>query len=198
VQIGNLTGKDAVRAAEVLAAAFASYPFLVRAFSGAKKPRMELLREMFRIAVDYRLAVGLPTLVAREGETLLGAATLSLPELPEFPEEFAARWDALDRELAPEGRAVFAAYEELQSRAKPAEPHVYLVAVGVSPLAQGRGIGRALVDAARELAAATPGARGLALDTHDPANVPKYKRMGMRLLGKHDLMGMPNWYFWDG
>lgn len=42
-----------------------------------------------------------------------------------------------------------------------------------------------------------PGVNGVALDTHDAANVPKYLKLGFELIAERDLLGMPNWYFWN-
>jgi GNAT superfamily N-acetyltransferase len=201
LEIALLTGDKGARlgpkAAEVLASAFANYPFLARAFEGSQLPRDQMLRKMFGIAIDYRLALDIPAFVAVEKGRVVGAATVSIPDSPELPLEFQAQWEDLGKHVAPEGRALFEAYEELQGECKPSEPHLYLVAVGVLREAQGLGVGRALISAVQGLASRMPGVCGVALDTHDSGNVSKYQRMGFRLIAERDLLGMPTWFFWD-
>lgn len=149
---------------------------------------------MFDYALRYRLAMGMPALIAIEGESVVGTATLRPPNSPEVPEEFSRRWEEIRDLCSPEGRASLDAYGKVEVEFP--GPHFYIVAIGTEPSRHGTGIGRKLIDAAVELATAHPEARGLALDTHDPQNVVKYRRLGFEVVEEVDLLGMPNWYLW--
>lgn len=99
--------------------------------------------------------------------------------------------------MSANGRNLFEAYDQVQDETRPKEPHLYVAAIGVSADAQGRGVGKSLLSRVHELSASLPGVRGVALDTHDEANVPKYLKLGFELIAERDLLGMPNWYFWN-
>ncbi len=62
--------------------------------------------------------------------------------------------------------------------AYPRGPHHQLVVLAVAPEAQGRGVGRSLVDAAMARVVADPASTALVLDTENPANVDLYARWG--------------------
>lgn len=178
--------------------AFRDYPLGVRAFEGARLPRPEMLRRMFGFAIGYRLETGIPCFVDLRNGEVVGVATLSVPEGPQIPDSYDRIWEEIEADMAPEGVALFERYDELQKAVRPAEPHVYLVAIGVRPELQGQGIGRGLVEAVRSFAAGMPGVNGVALDTHDEMNVAKYEKLGFRVIAEQDLLGMRTWHLWDG
>lgn len=191
MEVRTLSAENAKGAVDVLTHAFAGYPFLERAFTGANRSGIGMRRMMFEWAISYRLATGIPALVAVEGREVLGVATLRTPNDPELPMQFEAGWRAIEAEMNPQGIGLFDAYDRLQGQLMPTPRPWYLVAIGVDRSRQGEGIGRALIDRAREMA----GSAGLMLDTHDEANVAKYLALGFQLYAEADLLGMPNWYF---
>lgn len=71
--------------------------------------------------------------------------------------------------------------EPLHHKAMP-EPHWYVMVVGVAPAFQGQGLGRALLQANLDRAAAD----GVPcyLETTQPKNVTFYQRLGFRVLGE--------------
>lgn len=76
--------------------------------------------------------------------------------------------------------------------ARPVEPHWYLAAVGADPVAQGTGVGSALMRAGLERADAD----GLPvfLETMSPDNLPFYERYGFRVTRVLDETGTPTAY----
>lgn len=149
---------------------------------------------LFSYALRYRIATGIPALVAMDGNDVVGATTLRIPDGPEMPDSFKAEWETIESLCQPEGVELFSRYDDAEV-AFPG-PSVYVVAIGVDPARQGMGVGRVLLDAAFDLAIRHPLAQGLALDTHAAENVEKYQRLGFSLVEERDLLGMPNWYFW--
>jgi ribosomal protein S18 acetylase RimI-like enzyme len=82
---------------------------------------------------------------------------------------------------APRSFPTFAAFGRNNEQQHPRDRHWYLVVLGVRPDAQGRGVGRALVEAGLGLVDAD-GAECY-LETSDPANVVFYERFGFSVTG---------------
>lgn len=194
IRVALLGGDTLSDATEVLVRAFSGYPFLERCFSGAAESQEAMRRRLFSYALRYRMTTGIPALVAMDGDEVVGASTLRVPDGPEMPDTFKAEWETIESLCQPEGVELFSRYDEAEI-AFPG-PAVYVVAIGVDPSRHGQGVGRALLDAAFQLAMRHPLAKGLALDTHASENVEKYQRLGFTLVEERDLLGMPNWYFW--
>ena len=80
-------------------------------------------------------------------------------------------------------------------KAHPSEPHVYVETLGVDPVAQRSGVGRALLGSVIEEA----GGRDLPvyLETTKPANVPYYGSFGFQCTGEAELpRGARVWFMW--
>ena len=76
----------------------------------------------------------------------------------------------------------------------PARPHAHLGPIAVDPDAQGRGIGRRLM----ELHRAELDRLALAgyLETDRPENVAFYRRFGFETIRELDVLGVPNYTMW--
>jgi len=191
IEVQRLTAGTGAAAARVLTDAFAGYPFLAQAFSGAQRSQETMRQMMFDWAIGYRVATGIPGLVALDGGRVVGTATLRTPTDPELPERFKAGWEAIKAEMHPAGIRLLEAYDEVQSRVQPEPKPNYMVAIGVAPDWQGRGVGRRLIEESISL----DPLRDLMLDTHLEANVAKYLALGFELYAEAEVLGMPNWYF---
>jgi len=87
------------------------------------------------------------------------------------------------------------AFEELQSRHHPQEPHWYLQTLSIEPAKQRSGYGGALMHPALERA----DAEGMPcyLETQREANVPYYRRFGFELSDKVSIADSPPlWLMW--
>lgn len=69
-------------------------------------------------------------------------------------------------------------YMRRTRRVAPRRRHHYLTMIGVLPEHQGQGIGTRLLQELIHTARQTPGVRAVALDTENPANVPRYQKLG--------------------
>lgn len=121
-----------------------------------------------------------------------GAVALWLPP-GEAPDMSAIGAAFADVGLEPPADAP--AFFEAMAEAHPHEPHWYLPFIGVDPVAQGRGLGSALMAAAL----ARIDAQGLPayLENSNPRNRPLYERFGFRVVrdiqfGSSPLM-QPMW-----
>ena len=76
------------------------------------------------------------------------------------------------------------------SKHDPSEPHLHLGPVGVSPSAQGRGIGRQLMQ--RYCGELDRGAQAGYLETDRPENVTFYRRFGFEVTAEIPVLGVRN------
>lgn len=83
---------------------------------------------------------------------------------------------------------------EVENR-HPSEPHWYLALLGVDPLLQGHGIGRALLEPV--LTKCDVNVEPAYLETQKPENLPFYERFGFRVLDEVSVPGSPPvWLMW--
>jgi ribosomal protein S18 acetylase RimI-like enzyme len=75
---------------------------------------------------------------------------------------------------------LFTVFEQM-GNTHPARPHWYLPLIGVDPMAQGRGMGSALLEEALEIVDRDRAAAYL--ECSNPRNLPLYERHGFRLMG---------------
>jgi ribosomal protein S18 acetylase RimI-like enzyme len=66
----------------------------------------------------------------------------------------------------------------------------------VRPGAQGRGVGRRLIDAVKELARSDPDSAGVTLNTESSDNLLFYERMGFRRGAEADFGPLHTWSFY--
>jgi ribosomal protein S18 acetylase RimI-like enzyme len=180
VAVRPLVKADEGAAAAVLSSSHQDYPAFASVFPDGER-RRRALSAFFRATVHDAVKAGVAHGADRGGELLgvglwlpPGASPLSAPRklrmLPAMTRVFAA---------APASFATFARYGGNVERAHPAEPHWYLVVLGVRHGGQRQGVGTALVEAGLELVDAD--GAGCYLETSDPANVAFYERFGFRV-----------------
>lgn len=179
-------------AAEVLARAFVDYPVSRYIFPdhGAAERH---LPEVFRFMCGARLANGDPVKgIVRNGR-LVGVASLDGPEQKPWPEPMEHAFADFAERAGDGVSERFEQYAELTAEHRPAEPHFYLIILGVLPEAQGQGYGRALLDEVQAMSAAHPVSQGVALDTETTANVSLYEHCGYRVTAQSRLDDVPIW-----
>ena len=79
-------------------------------------------------------------------------------------------------------------------RLDPKEPHAHLGPIGVSPEAQGQGIGTALMN--RYIEHLRQEDIAGYLETDRPGNVEFYKKFGFVVQNEQEVIGVPTWYMW--
>ena len=151
----------------------------------------------FAPLIAYGLRFG--TVLTTAGEPL--GASVWLPPGETEVTEARAHEAGLDKlpELLGEAPAArfFAALEAVDPLHKADMPadHWYLLVLGVDPVAQGRGLARALL--APVLAEADRDGHPCYLETAQPANVGLYRHLGFRVLREvvHEASGLRLWTF---
>lgn len=192
MRIEDATTADVEAAAEALTAAFAHDPLIAYFFRTHPQGVAAASARFFALLLRLRIALGMPALVLREGARVLGAAMGYDSERPAWPEPFAGEWAQLE-EATPGLSGRLAAYEALSRLHEPPAPHYYLGVLGVHPSLQGRGAGKALLEAFCRRSAADPLSAGVYLDTANPSSLEFYLRNGFALRREDDLEGTPLW-----
>jgi ribosomal protein S18 acetylase RimI-like enzyme len=82
---------------------------------------------------------------------------------------------------------------QVLARNHPAEPHVYLQALGVEPDHQRQHLGGTLLDYLRDQARARPDVSGVYLETATEANVAYYTGKGYQVIGEVYPLGVKMW-----
>ena len=175
-----------------LAAAFAADPLVAYFFRTHPQGVAAASRRFFALLLRLRIALGMPALVLRAGDRVLGGAMGYDTERPEWPEPFASEWARLEAET-PGFAARLHAYEELSQLHAPAAPHFYLGVLGVDPSAQGTGAGSALLTAFCRKSAGDPLSCGVYLETSNRDSREFYLRHGFVERGADELDGTPLW-----
>lgn len=76
---------------------------------------------------------------------------------------------------------------------QPAEDHYYLGVIGLHPSLQGKGWGKAMLDAFCALSDVDPKSRGVYLDTANPRSLQFYYNNGFELRGEGRLGAAHLW-----
>ena len=192
LSIADATPADVAAAALALEAAFAADPLVAYFFRPHPQGIATASRQFFTLLLRLRIALGMPALVLKEGERVVGAAMGYDTERPAWPEPFASEWTRFEAET-PGFTGRLHAYEALAQAHQPPAPHYYLGVLGVHPEAQGSGSGKALLLAFCRRSAGDPLSTGVYLETSNPQSREFYLRNGFVERGAGDLAGTPLW-----
>ncbi|MBL8967930.1 MAG: GNAT family N-acetyltransferase [Spirochaetaceae bacterium] len=194
-----LTKAEAPEAAALLAAAFARDPSFAYFFGapgaeeGVDRENRALL--FCRFMVRRSLRAGDRALGIRDNGRLVACALAELRlESPwRRLRRFFAELSLYPSGLRPLGNEVLARLRRYHGASRGGDRDLsgsYLVMVGVAEEARGRGLASALIRRLMEEDQSLPGARGMGLDTENPANVALYERLGFRLAATVEVEGM--------
>jgi len=179
----DILGVDAVpEIVSVLAESFFDYPVMrfVLASGPDYATRLEQLVTLFVMARVLR------------GELLLGiiqpgglgaAALVSRPTGPPSPPGLAALREDTWARLGPEARSRYEAFGAATAPFTVDSEHIHLNMVGVRRATQGKGLGRAVLEAVHDLSAADSSSTGVSLTTEVESNVPLYQHFGYEVIG---------------
>ena len=146
----------------------------------------------FSILLRARIALGMPAYVLQQADGVRGAAMGYDTSRPVWPAALAGEWRQFERGV-PGFAARLAAYEKICEAHQPSEDHFYLGVIGVHPALQGRGAGKALLDAFCARSRADPQSHGVYLDTCNPGSLQFYHNNGFELRGAGSLDAAPLW-----
>jgi len=180
-------------AVEVLCLAFTGYPAMRYILDPAPCGAVVGLRHLFGYFTDSRMARGWPVLGVDVDGMLAGAANVTPPGPAPELRSLIERFETLCLALGPAAVERFRTFAEACNEMEPTTPHYYLGSIGVRPGQQGRGVGRALIEAVHELSRRDPASEGVALSTESPDNVALYEHLGYRVVGERQLDWLHTW-----
>lgn len=174
-------------ATEVLTQAFLADPLMRYAFADWGAAIATPLRALFSFSCEVRYELDWPLFgVAHDGRL---AGILGVTEVDDkpWPATLAAIYDRFVEAIGPASAARFGRYPGLADPHRPTVPNYGVGVLGVYPSAQGRGLGRRLLDAVHRLSAVHPTSTGVYLDTENPASKAFYERCGYRTIAHERL-----------
>jgi GNAT superfamily N-acetyltransferase len=189
IAIEKYTPERLDSAVSVLADAFVNNPLHISAFG---PQRIDQNRLFFRVALEHMFtAQSFVALV--DGKVLgyihFGTSPSCLPPPEQIPAAAATLFKPLG-EAVPRIVEWFSAW----CRLDPKEPHAHLGPIGVSPEAQGQGVGTALLN--RYIEHLKQERVAGYLETDRPENVAFYKKFDFVVQREEELIGIPTWHMW--
>ena len=186
MRIESLRREQWPEAAHVLARAFVTNPLHIAAFGPGEVAKSEAF---FRLALNVMRG---PMLVATGDSGVLGAIHwVDSPGCRYSRLEKLRMMPAMIRGLGLPSALRLASWLSHWSRQDPAEPHSHLGPIGVSPDAQGRGVGQRLME---RYCAQLDRVGGVGyLETDRPENVPFYRRFGFETTEQDFVLGVPSY-----
>jgi GNAT superfamily N-acetyltransferase len=190
-RISELSFDDRDAAVEVLAAAFHDYPVMRYALGDAGDEYDRRLRALVGFFTDKRFANGWPVLGVRDGNEIVAVALISKPDHKTTPSlaDMERGCEAIIGEAAWERMRRF---ERASDANEPEGPHYFVGMLATMPGHQGRGYGKALLQAAMDMAV-DAGAFGVCLSTEDADNVPMYVHLGFEVVSEVDVDEIHSW-----
>lgn len=189
MEILHLDGDQASAVADVLCEAFRDYP-VMRYVLGQTRDYDERLRRLVEYFVDARLYRGEIMLGIRlddaPDDALAAAALVSKPDSVTPPEMTEAR-EQLWRLIGSDARRRYETFGRAAGSFELPEKHLHLNMIGVRRAVQGRGFGRALMEAVHGLSVSDPESAGVSLTTELEENVPLYEHFGYREVGSRSV-----------
>ncbi|MFT3722338.1 MAG: GNAT family N-acetyltransferase [Hyphomonadaceae bacterium] len=183
---------DVGAAIAALGDAFAEDPLMLYLFHENPQGIRAEAMGFFSILLRARIALGAPAYVLERDADVLGAVMGYDTSRPAWPEDLAEEMRQFEASV-PGFAARIGVYGKLAEDHEPKEDHYYLGVIGVHPSLQGKGAGKALLDAFCQPSRADPKSSGVYLETASASSLEFYYRNGFELSGEGALDGAPLW-----
>ena len=191
-EVRSARPEDIEGAVTALGEAFDQDPLMLYLFRENPNGVRAGAMEFFSILLRARIALGMPAYVLQQADGVPGAAMGYDTSRPVWPAALASEWRQFELGV-PGFAARLAAYEKICEAHQPSEDHYYLGVIGVHPSLQGKGAGKALLDAFCARSRADPQSHGVYLDTCNPGSLQFYHNNGFELRGEGSLDATPLW-----
>ncbi len=191
-KVRNAESGDVDGAVAALGAAFANDPLMLYLFRDHPDGVRAGVMAFFSILLRVRIALDMPAYVLQHGDDVLGAVMGYDTSRPAWPASFVEEWRQFE-DGSPGIATRMAAYEKICDAHQPDDAHYYLGVIGVHPSLQGKGAGKAMLDAFYALSHADVASHGVYLDTANPRSLQFYDDNGFERRGEGSLDGTPVW-----
>lgn len=185
-RVETLGADDVSAIVSVLREAFSDYPVMtfILGDEGDYAARLEKLVTFFMMA---RVLKGEVMLGVREKDTLDAVGLVSYPDGGEEPSAFGALRELTWADLGADTRARYEMFAEATASLGIDAPHIHLNMIGVRKGAQGKGLGKSVLDAVHALSVSDASSTGVSLSTEVEANVALYRSSGYEVVGSADV-----------
>lgn len=181
-----LDAADTADVVSVLCETFADAP--VMRFVLGSSPRLTAhLEKLVTFFVRARLLRDEMVLGIRSFQGLDAAALVSYPDARRSPPALGDLREELWDELGAQARARYEAFGGAADPLTVSDPHVHLNMIGVRRVAQGKGLGRAVLQAVHEISNRETASTGVGLVTTRESNVALYRHFGYDPVGRADV-----------
>lgn len=191
-KIRRAKSEDVDPAVAALVEAFDQDPLMLFLFEENPTGIRAGVTGFFSILLRARIALNMPAFVLQQDHEVRGALMGYDTSRPTWPRAITAEWGAFEAGM-PGFADRLGAYEKICEAHQPSEDHYYLGVIGVHPLLQGQGAGKALLKAFCELSSADARSRGVYLDTANPSSLEFYTQNGFERRGEGRLGDAPLW-----
>lgn len=185
ITIEPLQSGETDEASVLLSRAYSHTPLIRAAFCEPGDKQRRILDTGFKNSIAKRLG---KVLLAKDGEHIIGV--MRIIKWPDCQKRSGYDLNKLPQDMAlrvGEWKSIWAEHD-------PREPHWHLGPIGVLPEEQNRGAGSLLLEYycgyVDELGQAAY------LETDQARNVQLYKRFGFNVVGKTQILSIPNWFMW--
>ena len=177
--------------ATVLANAFLENPLHLVVFGGAGTEQLRQHHTLFAISLEV-LNTG-SKVVAVDGGRIVGFAHwINYPGCRPSSEVMSTAAPKLLAELGNETLARVITWRRAWGEQDPETPHSHFGPFAVHPDAQGRGVGRQLIEHYCDVV--DQAGETSYLETERPENVAIYRKAGFEVTAETDVLGLPSWF----
>jgi GNAT superfamily N-acetyltransferase len=174
---------DVPEVVDTLCESFYDYPVMTFVL-GRRADYSGDLKTLINFFVMARVLRDEVVLGVRGDRGLEATALVSYPGARDSPPELGELRERVWAQLGKESRARYEAFGSACATFEVAAPHIHLNMIGVRTSAQGRGLGRELLEAVHRMSADNPASTGVALSTEHDRNVPLYEHFGYTVVGE--------------
>ena len=180
-------------AVEVLVQAFEDDPAIHYLLEPSLVSYLKSRDALLRFSCLVRLELEWPLIGVEADGRLAGVLGVTMPGDDRWPDSLKQIYENLGTTTGPTVVQRLEAYSELADSRRPSETHFHVGVVGVRPGAQGRGIGRLLIDAVQAMSETHESSVGVALDTENPASRAFYERCGYHVADEDQIEDVTVW-----
>lgn len=191
-KIRSAVSGDVDAAGAALVDAFADDPLMLCLFRDHPNGVRAGVMDFFSILLRARIALEMPAYVVLWDEAIMGAAMGYDASRPTWPASLNEQWERFEASV-PNFASRLEAYEKICEAHQPKENHYYLGVIGIHPSLQGKGAGKALLNAFCAPSETDARSHGVYLDTTNPSSLQFYYKNGFELRGEGALDGAPLW-----